>query len=172
MALPPDPHYKLMEAIKAALEDPLSEIGLIWKLQKIAAMRGKTWEAGAFLAPLTGIGNQGYENATDRITVRTLAVIVSPSELKIALGMHEQMQLMRRVEEIFRNATVKSCPASVLALNSLVPDTHYRYQITRIEPADHFLAQAFGAGYDVTGTVLATDFTVGRSLFDFTALGS
>lgn len=172
MALPPDPHYKFMEAAKAALEDSRSEVGLIWKIQKIAAQRGKPWETGAFLSPLVEVPNQGYENATDKITVRTLAVIVNPSELKITADMHAHMQLMRRVEDIFRNASVKAAPASVVALNSISPDPHWRYMITRVEPADRFLAQAFGAGYDVLGTVLATDFTVARSLFDFTALGS
>lgn len=171
MTLPYDPHYKFMVAAKAALEDSRSEIGLTWKIQKLAAMRGKKWEAGAYLIPMAGMDSPGYENASDLITVRTLAAIVSPSELKVAANMEAEMQLMFRVESIFRKASVRNAPASVQALNSLTPDPLWRYQITSIEPSDRFLAQAFGAGYDASATVLATQFTIARSNLDFTALG-
>lgn len=172
MALEVDPHYKFMEAAKAALDDVNSEIGLVWKIQKIAAMRGKNWIAGAYLCPLIGFDAPGYENTSDLITTRTLAVIVNPSELKIEDGMHGEMKKIRRVETIFRNASIRNAPASVVALNSLSPDPFWRYQITRIEQADRFMGQAFGSGYDVCGTVLATEFTIARSRYDFTGLGS
>lgn len=171
MALQPDPHYKFMEAAKAALDDSRSEIGLTWQVQKLAWHRNKKWEAGAYISPLVGSDQQGYENANDLIRVRTLAAIINPSEMQIQEGMHGEMQLMRRVELIFRNAGVRNAPYSVQQLNAITPDPLWKYQITRTEPADRFLAPAFQAGYDVCATVLVTEFTIARSRFDFTALG-
>lgn len=172
MALKPSPHYKFIEAAKAALDDEDSEVGLTWKIQKIAAHRSAKWNPGAYLCPLRGFEPPGYENANDKITVRTLAVLVKPGEMKLADGMHEEMQKIERVEDIFRNATMKNSPASVRALNSISPDPAWRYQITRIEPADRFIASAFGVGFDASATVLASEFIVHRTSFDFTALGS
>jgi hypothetical protein len=155
MALEVDPQYKFMEAAKAALDDARSETGLVWKIQKLAAHRQAKWLAGAYLSPMIGY-DQAYENVNDLIVVRTLAVIVNPSELNLQEGMHDEMKLIRRVELIFRNRTIKDAPYSVRQLNSLTPDPLWRYQITNIEPADRFLAQAFQMGYDVCATVLAT----------------
>jgi hypothetical protein len=171
MALPYDPHFQFITAVKAALDDARSEIGLSWTIQKIAAMRGKSWVAGAYLSPLLGFDSPGYENVNDKITTRTLVVIVNPSELKIVSGMEGEMQKIRRVEDIFRNATMRNAPYSVKQLNSLSPDPGWRYQITRIEQADRFLSSVFSSGYDVCATVLATEFIIHRSLFNFTALG-
>lgn len=170
MALSTSPHYKFLEAAKAALDDARSDLGLTWKIQKLSALRGKKWSPAAVLSPLISVGNNGYENATDKITVRTLVVFSLPSELKVAEDMEVEMQMLERIEDIFRNCTIAAAPASIRALNDL--DPLWKYQITRLEPADRFLAQAFGQGFDVLGTVLATDFTVARSRFDFTALGS
>lgn len=171
MTLPASPHYKYMAAVKAALEDARSEVGLTWRIQKLATQRGAKWNAGAYLVPLIGFEPSGYENATDLVKLRTLAVIVSPSELSLTSDMESELQRVERVEAIFRNSTPGKGPASLSALNSISPDPLWRYQITRLEPADRFLAQAFGVGYDASGVVLAADFTLARSRFDFTALG-
>lgn len=171
MALQADPHFKFMEAAAAALNDSRSEIGLVWKVQKLAVHRGAKWLSGAYIAPLLGFDQPGYENANDLIRTRTLAAIVNPSELNLTSGLHGEMQLIRRVENIFRNAHGTSAPYSIRQLNSLSPDPLWRYQITRTEPADRFISSAFQMGYDVCATVLVTEFTVARSRFDFSNLG-
>lgn len=172
MALADSPHHKFMEAVKAALDDSRSDIGLTWKIQKLAANRAAKWNAGAYLAPVLGLEAPAYENASDKFTRRTLAVLVNPSEMKLVTGMHDEMKKIERVEDIFRNATVRTAPASVVALNSITPDPNWRYASTRIESADRFITSAFGVGYDACGTVLATEFIWNRSAFDYTALGS
>jgi len=161
-----------MNAIKAALDDTDSEIGLTWKVQKLSAHSQKRWEAGAYLSPVLGFEPPGYENATDKITVRTLACLINPSEMALVTGMHDELKKMNRVEAIFRQKSGAAMPASLRALNTIDPDPGWRVQITRIQPADRFVASAFQLGYDASATIIETEITLARSFFNFSALGA
>lgn len=172
MALDPSPHYRFITAAKAALEDSDSDIGIAeWRAQKLSIHTGAKWLAGAYLSPLLGVEYAGYENATDRVTCRTVAAIVRPTPEADGLALSgAEMQKIERVENIFRNATGTKAPASIQALRTV--SANWDYEITRIESADRFIASAAQLGYDACATVLATDFVVYRSNFNFSGLGS
>lgn len=167
--------YKLMDAVRTTLraESDLSASlnnADSWRLHKLSFHRGATWKAGSYISPLVGL-EAPYENKTDRIDVRILAIIVDGvNEGDPAIGLETGLARIERVEDIFRKKAGSEMPylfqvdgtGFSRASAGLSGSDNFVVQLLDIEPADRFIAGAAQLGYDASATIIKASITVSR----------
>jgi hypothetical protein len=140
-----------------------------WVAVKLNLHRGKTWEPGKYLSPLTPV-DQPHENQMDRLVLRYLAAYMVPNEQALSDAQFEaQLAVIERVEDIFRRKGGRFAPSQLRNLTAAEPN-NFSFQFTDCVPADRFIAAAWAAGYDASATIIQVHIDVPRR--DVSTLGA
>lgn len=163
--------YLTLIALRDTLnaDTEIASTGSPWKAVKLNLHRGKPWEAGKYISPLTPI-DRPHENQMDRLVLRFLAAYMVPNEQALSdAQLESQIAVIERVEDIFRRKGGRFAPPKLRNLTATAPN-NFSFQFTDCVPADRFIAAAWASGYDSSAVVIQVHIDVPRR--DVSTLGA